>query len=145
MKSGLRWLFWLLLCLAAWGAVVPDASIVQPEDGAPRLPTAADPTVKHTPAPGKVPENQPKPGPGSPAQNGGGPGDQPQVAVPGSGGAFADHTSTDPASTGESRPLEPLAPAPVSTGSARPLWAALVVFLFLAIGGFWLAQRRDQE
>lgn len=144
MKSAL---LWFMLCLAAWGAVVPDASIVQPEDGAPRLPTTADPAVKHTSAPGQVPpQNQPTPSPGSSTQNPAAAGEQqPQVAVPTSGGAFADHSSTDPASTGESRPLEPLSPAPVSTGSAKPLWAALAVFLFLAIGGFWLAQRRDQE
>ena len=33
----------------------------------------------------------------------------------------------------------------VSGEMAWPLWAALILFLFLAIGGFWLAQRRDQE
>lgn len=143
MRIGLRLLMWVLLCLAAWGAVVPDASIVEPEAGAPRLPSAADPAVKRSPTPGQA--GQPHPPSATPS--GGAPGgvDQPQVAVPTSGGAFSDQNNTDPSSTGETRPLEPLAPAPVSTASTTPLWAALILFLFLAIGGFWLAQRRDQE
>lgn len=141
------WLVWLFLCLAAWGAVVPDASIVEPEEGAPRLPTAADAASKHNPAPGQVPE-QPRQSPANSPSGTIGPGtsvETPQAAAPSSGGAFSDQNSTDPASTGETRPLEPLAPAPVSTASTTPLWAAMVLFLFLAIGGFWLAQRRDQE
>lgn len=143
MKSGLRLLLWLLLCLAAWGAVVPDASVVTPEDGAPRLPSA-DPTARHSSVPGHVPA-APKPAASVTPNGSGSVGEAAQVAVPTSGGAFSDQNNTDPSNTGETRPLEPLAPAPVSTGSATPLWAALVVFLFLAIGGFWLAQRRDQE
>ena len=139
-------LVFLLLCLAAWGAVVPDASIVEPEAGAPRLPSANDPTAKHSPAPGQIPaQAQASPGAPAPAGNEAGRVEAPQAAVPTSGGAFSDQNNTDPASTGETRPLEPLAPAPVSTGSTTPLWAALILFLFLAIGGFWLAQRRDQE
>ena len=130
--------------MAAWGAVVPDASVVEPEAGAPRLPSAADPTVKHSPTPGQVPA-QPQATPAPPAGSEAGTVETPQAAVPTSGGAFSDQNNTDPASTGETRPLEPLAPAPVSTGSTTPLWAALILFLFLAIGGFWLAQRRDQE
>ncbi|MBX3167096.1 MAG: hypothetical protein KF760_06780 [Candidatus Eremiobacteraeota bacterium] len=140
MKSGL---LWLLLCLAAWGAVVPDASVVEPDAGAPRLPSA-DPAAKHSPVPGRVPSH-PKSGSSATPAQAGAVSEPAQVAVPTSGGAFSDHNSTDPSNTGESRPLEPLAPAPVSTGSATPLWAALIVFLFLAVGGFWLAQRRDQE
>jgi len=137
-------LVWLLLCLAAWGAVVPDASIVEPEAGAPRLPSAADPAVNHSPTPGQIPA-QPQVTPAAPSGNQAGSVETPRAAVPTSGGAFSDQNNTDPASTGETRPLEPLAPAPVSTGSTTPLWAALILFLFLAIGGFWLAQRRDQE
>ena len=145
MKSGLRWLFWLLLCLTAWAAVVPDASVVEPDAGAPRLPSA-DPAARHSPAPGQVPAAPTSGASASPSsKSSAGNGEPAQVAVPTSGGAFSDQNNTDPSNTGESRPLEPLAPAPVSTGSATPLWAALVVFLFLAIGGFWLAQRRDQE
>ncbi len=147
MKSGLRLLLWLLLCLAAWGAVVPDASVVEPEAGAPRLPSA-DPTARHGSPPGQVPSqvpSRPQPGAsGTPTRTGAG-AESAKVAVPSSGGAFSDQNNTDPSNTGESRPLEPLAPAPVSTGSSAPLWAALIVFLLLAIGGFWLAQRRDQE
>jgi|JI10StandDraft_1071094.scaffolds.fasta_scaffold824379_1 hypothetical protein len=137
-------LLWLLLCLATWGAVVPDASIVEPDAGAPRLPSANDPSARHSPVPGQVPSHPAKtPAASSAAATGGV--EQPQAAVPSSGGAFSDQNNTDPSSTGESRPLEPLAPAPVSTSSTTPLWAALILFLFLAIGGFWLAQRRDQE
>lgn len=139
-------LLWLLLCLTAWGAVVPDASIVEPEAGAPRLPSANDPSAKHSPVPAQVPSNpQQAQTPAASSAAATGAVEQPQAAVPSSGGAFSDQNNTDPSSTGESRPLEPLAPAPVSTGSTTPLWAALILFLFLAIGGFWLAQRRDQE
>lgn len=144
----LAWLLWLLLlCLTpAFGAVVPDASVVEPDSGAPRLPVPNDPSAQHSPHVGEVPVH-PTPaatpsGPAGPAPAGP---DQPHEAVPTSGGAFSDQNSTDPSSTGESRPLEPLAPAPVSTASTTPLWAALILFLFLAIGGFWLAQRRDQD
>ncbi|MFN8613850.1 MAG: hypothetical protein U0931_40325 [Vulcanimicrobiota bacterium] len=138
------WLVWLLLCLApAWAAVVPDASVVEPDNGAPRLPTAADPEARHTPRSGEVPATPAAGATASPA-NATGQG-QSQAAVPTSGAAFSDQNNTDPSSAGESRPLEPLAPAPVSTASTTPLWAALILFLFLAIGGFWLAQRRDQD
>jgi len=140
----------LLLCLVllgapAWGAVVPDASVVEPDSGSPRLPPR-DPSAQHSPKPGELPPVPVSPG-GSSANSGGpatGP-DQPHVAVPTSGGAFSNSSSTDPSNTGETRPLEPLAPAPVSTASTTPLWAALILFLILAGGGFWLAQRRAQE
>lgn len=146
MKSGLRALIWCMLCLVAWGAVVPDASVVEPQDGAPRLPNAGEVSVKHNGHPGQVPSaERPQATPAAASQGSGSASAPAQVAVPTSGGAFADQNSTDPASTGESRPLEPLAPAPVSTGSATPLWAALILFLFLAVGGFWLAQKRDPE
>ena len=141
----------LLLCLVllgapAWGAVVPDASVVEPDSGSPRLPPR-DPSAHNSPKPGQLPAAPVAPGgpsgtvPGGPST---GP-DQAQVAVPTSGGAFSNSSNTDPSNTGETRPLEPLAPAPVSTASTTPLWAALILFLFLAGGGFWLAQRRAQE
>ncbi|MBS2039531.1 hypothetical protein JST97_31380 [bacterium] len=145
--SRLAWLLFCLLSLTpAWAAVVPDASVVEPDNGAPRLPTAADPDVRHTPAAGVVPTH-PSATPAATSVPSGSPTDpgQPQVAVPTSGGAFSDQNNTDPSSSGETRPLEPLAPAPVSTASTTPLWAALLLFLFMAIGGFWLAQRRDQD
>ena len=146
MKSGLRALIWFLLCLVAWGAVVPDASVVEPQDGAPRLPRAGEVSVKHTGSPGQVPSvDRSQATPATSGENSGSASGPAQVAVPTSGGAFADQNSTDPASTGESRPLEPLAPASVSTASPKPLWAALILFLLLAVGGFWLAQKRDQE
>jgi len=141
----------LLLCLVllgapAWGAVVPDASVVEPDSGSPRLPPR-DPAAQHSPRAGQLPPApSPSGAPGSSVPGGPATGpDQPQVAVPTSGGAFSNTSNIDPSNTGETRPLEPLAPAPVSTASATPLWAALVLFLFLAGGGFWLAQRRAQE
>lgn len=146
--SHLGWLLWLLLSLApGWAAVVPDASVVEPDNGAPRLPSASDPEVKHSPTAGVVP-SQPEasgtPGPG--ARTGNTAQESPTVAGPVSGGAaFSDQNNTDPSNTGETRPLEPLAPAPVSTASTTPLWAALLLFLCLAVGGFWMAQRRDQD
>jgi hypothetical protein len=142
----LAWFLCLLLCLPpAMAAVVPDASVVEPDKGAPRL-APADPSAQHSPHVGEVPAH---PTPAAPAPVPAAPGSTspglPQPAVPTSGGAFSEQNNTDPSSTGESRPLQPLAPAPVSTASTTPLWAALILFLFLAIGGFWLAQRRDQE
>ena len=141
----------LLLCLVllgapAWGAVVPDASVVEPDSGSPRLPPR-DPSAHHSAKPGQTPPAPVTPsGAASPGPGGTAPGpDQPQVALPDSGGAFSDSSNTDPSNTGETRPLEPLAPAPVSTASTTPLWAALILFLFLAGGGFWLAQQRAQE
>lgn len=140
----------LLLCLVllgapAWAAVVPDASVVEPDSGAPRLPPP-DPSAQHSPKPGQLPPAPVTPSGASSAPGGTALGpDRPELAVPTSGGAFSNNSNTDPSSTGETRPLEPLAPAPVSTASSTPLWAALILFLFLAGGGFWLAQRRAQE
>jgi hypothetical protein len=148
VKLRLGLLLWLgllaLFAMPSWGAVVPDGSVVKSEDQAPSLPVDAG-TAKSSKLPGssatkpkpKTKASEPKPSP------------PPRRAAQGnpspSGAAFGGRGGGDTDNPGESRPLVPLAPAPVSTASTTPLWAALAVFLVLAVGGFWLAQQRNQD
>lgn len=141
-RRALAW-WWLLaiLAMAGWGAVVPDGSVVQSEDQAPHVPVVSGPAKKQPstlatpkPKPNRNPEGNPspRPRPGRPKPDN-------------SGAAFGGSPVGDTDNPGETRPLVPMAPAPVSTASTMPLWAALAVFLFLAVGGFWLAQQRNQD
>lgn len=141
------WRGWmLLLCLLfgagpSWAAVVPDGSVVRTEDQAPRLPVSegdnhppskAPPVSKPSPPSTPVPATPTLP-PGASASQ------------PGSASAFGGTSASEGPNPGDSQPLQPLAPAPVSSASTTPLWAALIVFLFLAVGGLWLAQQRSQD
>jgi len=130
----------LLGCVQAWAAVVPDGSVVRTEEQAPRLPVSeGDNRSASKVPPGSKSSPRPTSHPVPPA---------PSQANPGnssSSSAFGGTSATEGPNPGESQPLQPLAPAPVSSGSTTPLWAALVVFLFLALGGLWLAQQRSQD
>lgn len=148
----IRWISMVLLVFAlgvsggpAWSAIVPDGSVVERETDAPKLPPGPDGKNKVPKV--KVGDGQKAPAKSSPKEttaNRKPPLKRPNTAAPGNqGSAFGNQNAVpDP---GDARPLMPLAPTPVSTGSTTPLWAALVMFLLLAAGGFWLAQQRSHE
>lgn len=137
----------IVLCLlmlglpgSGWSAIVPDGSVVKSEDQAPGLP-GATPAKKPRPVASETPGPKSDPTPAAAVE-------RPRPSDKGDRGAnaaFGGQAPGDNDNPGETAPLKPLAPAPVSTASTTPLWAALVVFLFLAIGGFWLAQQRNQD
>lgn len=143
-----RWLMLLLLlCGSPWtvgAAIVPDASVVKTDPEAPPMPPDKAPrraAPASTPVPRSTPAARPpvKPAPEATAK-----------AIPASssssgssGRAFGDREAAQ--SPGETRALLPLAPTPISRASSVPLWISLVVFLFIAAAGSWLAQQRSGE
>jgi hypothetical protein len=142
-----RWL-WLLLLLAmplvGQAAIVPDASVVQTDPDAPRLPpdTAprSRPPVASTPAPQATSAPRPRPTPSASKA----PRPVPAAASAGQDGrAFGDREAAQ--APGDTRALLPLAPTPISRASSMPLWISVVVFLIIALAGSWLAQQRSGE
>lgn len=147
----IRWIaLWLLVFTLgvsagpAWSAIVPDGSVVERETEAPKLPPGPDtknkvPKVK--PGEGQKPAVKATPKEATANRK---PLKRPNGVAPGNQGSAFGNQDAAP-EPGDARPLVPLAPTPVSTGSTTPLWAALVMFLLLAAAGFWLAQRRSHE
>lgn len=143
------WLIFLLLVglgmvSPGWAAIVPDGSVTEKDADAPKLPD--DPRGKVRSSPQAGGSNPKKPTPARTPTAKSNPIETSEKPASGStsGSAFGDSNSSAP-QPGEARPLQPLQPASVSTASSAPLWGALVVFLMLASGGFWLSRRREQE
>ncbi len=148
----IRWVaLWLMVFALglpgapAWSAIVPDGSVVERETDAPKLPPGPDSKGKRPKI--KSDDSQKpaaKPTPKEATANRKPPLKRPNTGAPGNqGSAFSKQDSAP--EPGDARPLVPLAPTTVSTGSTTPLWAALVMFLLLAAGGFWLAQQRRHD
>lgn len=142
-----RWLCLLMVATCCWSAgaaIVPDGAVVHSEADAPVL--TAEPPARQPMRPQHTPRPQPeKPAakrPAASATNGAKPA---ASSLPTKKHAFDDGSPAGAPDPGGSRPLQPLAPAPLASGSTAPLWTALFLFLLLAVAGFWLAQQRSDD
>jgi hypothetical protein len=135
----------LVTCWTAGAAIVPDGAVVHSEADAPVL--TAEPPAKqpmrpqHTPRP----PSSSKPAAKRPAAGSAAKGSSPSASLPTKKHAFDQGGEQGAPDPGGSRPLQPLAPAPLASGSTAPLWTALFLFLLLAVAGFWLAQQRSDD
>lgn len=144
MRRALSLLLILWMSWAGGAAIVPDGAVVHSEAEAPLLTT--EPPERQP----MRPQETPRPPAARPGVK-----RQPPASAPGKSGApstlpskthaFDNGSRQGAPDPGGSRPLQPLAPAPVSTGSTAPLWTALFLFLLLAVAGFWLAQQRSDD